>query len=110
MVFGFHFSLIALIGIILLIGIVEKNGIMLVDFAIGALRNRARRRDPRGMSTALSADHHDDDGRAPRRCPANTRRGHRRGDPPAAWLRHRWRADRQPGADALYDADRLPIP
>jgi hydrophobic/amphiphilic exporter-1 (mainly G- bacteria), HAE1 family len=32
MAFGFDFSLIALIGIILLIGIVKKNGIMLVDF------------------------------------------------------------------------------
>lgn len=32
--FGFDFSLIALIGIVLLIGIVKKNGIMLVDFAI----------------------------------------------------------------------------
>src|SRR5438445_7515513 len=40
MVFGFDFSLIALIGIILLIGIVKKNGIMLVDFAIEAQRNR----------------------------------------------------------------------
>jgi len=35
----FHFSLIALIGIILLIGIVKKNGIMLVDFAIIAERD-----------------------------------------------------------------------
>ena len=40
MVFGFDFSLIALIGIILLIGIVKKNGIMLVDFAIEAQRGR----------------------------------------------------------------------
>jgi hydrophobe/amphiphile efflux-1 (HAE1) family protein len=40
MVFGFDFSLIALIGIILLIGIVKKNGIMLVDFAIEAQRHR----------------------------------------------------------------------
>ena len=31
---GYDFSLIALIGVILLIGIVKKNGIMLVDFAI----------------------------------------------------------------------------
>ncbi|MGO4713971.1 multidrug efflux RND transporter permease subunit [Bradyrhizobium sp. 2TAF24] len=31
---GYDFSLIALIGIILLIGIVKKNGIMMVDFAI----------------------------------------------------------------------------
>jgi HAE1 family hydrophobic/amphiphilic exporter-1 len=36
MLFGFDFSLIALIGIILLIGIVKKNGIMMVDFAISA--------------------------------------------------------------------------
>ena len=37
--FGFDFSLIALIGIILLIGIVKKNGIMMVDFAITAERD-----------------------------------------------------------------------
>src|SRR5438445_12756416 len=36
---GFDFSLIALIGIILLIGIVKKNGIMMVDFAIVAERD-----------------------------------------------------------------------
>ena len=35
---GSDLSVIALIGIILLIGIVKKNGIMLVDFAIGAER------------------------------------------------------------------------
>ena len=39
MLFGYDFSLIALIGIILLIGIVKKNGIMLVDFAIVAERD-----------------------------------------------------------------------
>jgi len=36
---GFDFSLVALIGIILLIGIVKKNGIMMVDFAIVAERD-----------------------------------------------------------------------
>jgi hydrophobic/amphiphilic exporter-1 (mainly G- bacteria), HAE1 family len=40
MMFGFEFSLIALIGIILLIGIVKKNWIMMVDFAIAAERDR----------------------------------------------------------------------
>ena len=40
MLFGFDFSVIALIGIILLIGIVKKNGIMMVDFAIEAQRER----------------------------------------------------------------------
>ena len=39
MVAGFDFSLIALIGVILLIGIVKKNGIMMVDFAIVAERD-----------------------------------------------------------------------
>jgi hydrophobe/amphiphile efflux-1 (HAE1) family protein len=35
---GYELSVIALIGIILLIGIVKKNGIMMVDFAITAQR------------------------------------------------------------------------
>jgi hydrophobe/amphiphile efflux-1 (HAE1) family protein len=39
MVFHFDLSVIALIGIILLIGIVKKNGIMMVDFAIQAERD-----------------------------------------------------------------------
>jgi HAE1 family hydrophobic/amphiphilic exporter-1 len=38
MAFHFDLSVIALIGIILLIGIVKKNGIMLVDFALEAER------------------------------------------------------------------------
>jgi HAE1 family hydrophobic/amphiphilic exporter-1 len=40
MLFGFDFSLVAMIGVILLIGIVKKNGIMMVDFAITAERDR----------------------------------------------------------------------
>jgi multidrug efflux pump len=39
MLVGTDFSVIALIGVILLIGIVKKNGIMLVDFALEAERN-----------------------------------------------------------------------
>jgi hydrophobe/amphiphile efflux-1 (HAE1) family protein len=38
MIFGYQLTVIALIGIILLIGIVKKNGIMMVDFAITAER------------------------------------------------------------------------
>ena len=37
---GLELSLIALIGVILLIGIVKKNGVMLVDFALDAERRR----------------------------------------------------------------------
>ena len=39
---GTDLSVIALIGIILLIGIVKKNGIMMVDFAINAERREGR--------------------------------------------------------------------
>jgi len=38
MIFRIDFSIIALIGIILLIGLVKKNGIMMVDFALEAER------------------------------------------------------------------------
>ena len=38
MLFDYDLSVIALIGVILLIGIVKKNGIMMVDFAISAER------------------------------------------------------------------------
>jgi HAE1 family hydrophobic/amphiphilic exporter-1 len=40
MAFHFDLSVIALIGIILLIGIVKKNAIMLIDFALEAERNQ----------------------------------------------------------------------
>ena len=40
--FGFGLDVIGIIGIILLIGIVKKNGIMLVDFALQAQRNSGR--------------------------------------------------------------------
>lgn len=40
MLAGYDLSVIALIGIILLIGIVKKNGIMMVDFALTAERER----------------------------------------------------------------------
>ncbi|MGB8839779.1 MAG: efflux RND transporter permease subunit [Aliidongia sp.] len=40
MLFGYDLSVIALIGIIMLIGIVKKNGIMMVDFALTGQRER----------------------------------------------------------------------
>ena len=38
LIFGYQLTVISLIGVILLIGIVKKNGIMMVDFAIAAER------------------------------------------------------------------------
>ena len=40
MAFGKDFSIIALIGVILLIGIVKKNAIMMIDFALEAERSK----------------------------------------------------------------------
>lgn len=37
---GLDFSIMALIGVILLIGIVKKNGILLIDFALHAMREQ----------------------------------------------------------------------
>jgi hydrophobe/amphiphile efflux-1 (HAE1) family protein len=42
MLFGYELSLIAFIGIILLIGIVKKNAIMMIDFALEAERNEGK--------------------------------------------------------------------
>ena len=40
MAFGMEFSIMSLIGVILLIGIVKKNAIMMIDFALDAQRTR----------------------------------------------------------------------
>jgi len=42
MIFGAELDVIAIIGIILLIGIVKKNGIMMVDFALDAERKEGK--------------------------------------------------------------------
>ena len=58
MLFRTEFGIIAMIGVILLIGIVKKNAIMMIDFALDAERERglsARRRDLRGLPAALPA-------------------------------------------------------
>jgi multidrug efflux pump subunit AcrB len=49
MLFDYDLSVIALIGIILLIGIVKKNAIMMIDFALEAQRNEGK--------TSLAAIH-----------------------------------------------------
>ncbi|WP_292225461.1 efflux RND transporter permease subunit [Brevundimonas sp.] len=40
MLFGMEFSIIALIGVFLLLGIVKKNAILIIDFALDAQRSR----------------------------------------------------------------------
>ena len=87
MLFKTEFSIIAFIGVILLIGIVKKNAIMMIDFALDAertTRTRYARRDLRGVPAALPPDHDDDDGGDARRAAAGARCRRRRGDAPAA--------------------------
>jgi len=40
MMFGMEFSVIGFVGVMLLIGIVKKNAIMMIDFALAAERNQ----------------------------------------------------------------------
>ena len=42
LIFGMEFGVVALIGIILLIGIVQKNAIMMIDFALEAERDQGK--------------------------------------------------------------------
>ena len=109
--FGTELSLIAFIGIILLIGIVKKNGIMMVDFALEAERKRGltpeqaiyeaclERFRPILMTTLaalLGA------------LPLVFGTGPGLGAAPAARHHHRRRADRVADAHALHDAGDLP--
>ena len=71
MALHYDFSLIALIGVILLVGIVKKNAIMMIDFALEGERKRqlTPELDLRSLPAALSSDHDDDDGGAARGLP-----------------------------------------
>ena len=111
MLCGIDLSLVALVGIVLLMGIVKKNAIMMVDFAIEAERTRgvhAAGRDPRGLPAALPSDHDDHHGGAARRAAAGA--GARRGIGTALAARrhdHR-RTAAEPVPDAVHDAGDLP--
>jgi multidrug efflux pump subunit AcrB len=52
MLTGTDLSLIAVIGVILLIGIVKKNAIMMIDFALAAERNEGKNSGTRFMRRA----------------------------------------------------------
>ena len=111
-IFQTELSLIALIGIILLIGIVKKNGIILVDFALDAERNRGLEQEQAVFEACLEhfpADLDDHLGGAARRAAAGVRERAGLGDAPSARHHHRWRADRVADAHALHDAGDLSL-
>jgi hypothetical protein len=110
-VFHVEFDIIGLIGVILLIGIVKKNAIMMIDFAIEAKRRAIEllRRHLRSLFAALSPDHDDDFGRDPRRHAAGAEfRQRRRNSPPLGISIVGGLID-QPVADALHDARALSL-
>ena len=89
MLFHQDLSVIAIIGIVMLIGIVKKNAIMMIDFALERQRTSDATAEPgdlRGLPAALPADHDDHHGGDHGR--AADRRGLRRrlGTAPAAGI------------------------
>ena len=88
MIAGLDLNIISIIGIILLIGIVKKNAIMMIDFALTAERDErqvAARGDPRGRAAALPPDPHDHGGGAVRGAAADARHRHRLGAARSRW-------------------------
>ena len=112
MLFHTQFDIIGTIGVILLVGIVKKNAIMMIDFAIHAKRvNNLGARDAIFqacllrfrpiMMTTIGGD--------PRRGAAGAELRQRRRNPPAARHLDHGRADHQPVADPLHHAGALPL-
>ena len=109
--FSMEFSFIALIGVILLMGIVKKNAIIMIDFALDAERNRGMtpfeaireacllRFRPIMMTTVAALS-----GRSSARSWQRTRV--RVAD--SAWRHHHWRLAVEPIPDPLHDACDLP--
>ena len=103
-------SVVAIIGIVLLIGIVKKNGIMMVDFALEAEREHGKTSTEaiyQACLLAFQADHDDDDGGASRRYTVGVWHGNRIRVAQAAGHRHGWRIDAQSSAYALHHARNL---
>ncbi len=106
LLFKMELSIIALIGLFLLIGIVKKNAILIIDFALDAERARgltAAAGRARGLPAALSPHPDDHPGRwAWARCrwPSALARAGRAA--PTAGRGHHRRADRQPAADPAH--------
>ena len=105
-----EFTVIALIGLILLIGIVKKNAIMMIDVALETERREgivARRGDSQGITAPAAADPDDDDGRDAGCAADCTKQRHRSRAPSSArYFDHRW-IDRESIADAVHDAGAL---
>ena len=113
LMFGAELDMYAFVGIIMLVGIVKKNAIMMIDFAIEAERNEGKspqRRDLPGVHHALPADHDDDDGGADGQPADRARAGRRRSSAAAARSRPSSAVSSfSQTADAVHHARRLSL-
>ena len=107
--FGMELNIYAFVGMIMLIGIVKKNAIMQIDFALEAERQRqdAGAGHLRGLPDPVPADHDDDDGGAARRGADRARLRRRRRSAAAARAGGRRRPAVLAAGHALSDAGRL---
>ena len=108
--FGVPLTLYAFVGMIMLVGIVKKNAIMMIDFALVREREHgiaADRGDRRSRADPLPPDHDDDHGGADGQPSHRARLRPGRLGPPAARPRRRRRPDLLAGADALHHAGDL---
>ena len=112
MLFGYDLSVIALIGIVLLMGIVKKNAILMIDFALEAERHEGLSPEQSIVKAALVAlppDHDDDAGGSVRRAAAGARRRHRLGTAQPARRHHCRRPAAVAIAHALHHARHLSL-
>ncbi len=112
MIFHMDLSVIALIGIILLIGLVKKNAILMIDFALAAQRNEAQESqgsDLRGLSAPFPAYFDDYHGRAPRRSSSRAGLRHRIRAAPSSRHHHHRRSDLQSDADPIHHPGRVSL-
>ena len=93
MVFGMELDLFAFVGVIMLVGLVKKNAIMMIDFALDAQRTEGESAADaifEGCHRPLPADHDDHDGGAHGHAADRDRlRRRRRFAPPAGHRRGR---------------------
>ena len=113
MLFKIDLNVISIIGIILLIGIVKKNAIMMIDFALAAERNEGKshhRCHLRSLHAPLPPHPDDHHGGHLRRPAAGLRHRHWIGAAPPSGHHHCRRPDYEPVAHSLHHPGRLSVP
>ncbi len=102
-------NVIALIGIILLIGIVSDHDDRLCSGSRAKGRQRASGRNLSGLFAPVPPHHDDDDGSAARRSATRARTRNRIRDAAASGNHNCWRFDGKPTFDSVHNPGGLPV-